>query len=160
MGFLSYFHAQKKKCLEVDSDIWGRPDHISLCSPEPKRPVRPKRRVNENKHQKYSLPWGGKKWATFVAERNEIRCQEKPCGCKIPMEEMMLPCLRRLEPWETASRAFIILIKQLIEINMPQDSELRLYLPSLVWELLESSACPYSPQVLAQKMFPHSVNNE
>lgn len=51
-----------------------------------------------------------------------------------------MPCLRKLEPWEMASRAFIILFKHLVEIDMPHYSELRLYLLSLVWELLESSA--------------------
>lgn len=57
-GFCPTFHAQKRKCLEVDSAIRGRPDHISLCSSEPKRPLRPKRRVNENKQETHSLPWG------------------------------------------------------------------------------------------------------
>lgn len=38
----------------------------------------------------------------------------------------MMPCLRKLEPWEMASRAFIILFKHLVEIDMPHYSELRL----------------------------------
>lgn len=79
-GFLSYFHTQKRKCLELDSDVSGRPGHVSLCSPESMRSLRPKRRVSEYKHQKHTPPWSGKKWATFVAERNEIAHQEEPCS--------------------------------------------------------------------------------
>lgn len=37
---------------------------------------------------------------------------------------------------------------------MLHHSDLTLNLPSLVWELFESSASPYSPQVLAQKDVP------
>lgn len=65
-----------------------------------------------------------------------------------------MPCLRKLEPWEMASRAFIILFKHLVEIDMPHYSELRLYLLSLVWELLESSASLYCPQIPAPINIP------
>lgn len=66
----------------------------------------------------------------------------------------MLPRLRKLEPRETVSRAFITLFKHPVDRDMPHYTELSLYLPSLVRELLESSTSPYSPQVPAQKDVP------
>lgn len=93
---------------------------------------KPKRRVTEKGLQKHSPPWGCEKWATFVAERNEVRCQEELCDWKISLEGLRLLCLRKLEPWETLSlQGCDCLLKHLVQMDILCHSVMKLILPSL-----------------------------
>lgn len=63
--------------------------------------------------------WGCKKWATFVAEKNEIGCQQELCGWKMPQKRWCRLGLGSLNHGRHLdSRAFITLCEHLVEIDM------------------------------------------
>lgn len=55
-------------------------------SPGTQMHLKPQRRENIKEYQTHAPLWGCKKWAAFVAERNEIGCQQELCGWKMPQK--------------------------------------------------------------------------